>query len=122
MRPHTATRSKQVTQATLNSNRSANSKLVSIKDLFSKTQRSGALYDLPQESYAMPKYSWSKPKFSEIKEKRFDYITTFNEPVHPDLNLIKIHSKKKHDVPGPQAYDTIKKWTKVATGEDPRKG
>lgn len=70
----------------------------------------------------MPKYNWSKPTFSVINEKRFDYITQFSEPVRPGLNMIKIHSKRRHEVPGPQAYNITKKWTHLTQSDDPKKG
>ena len=53
---------------------------------------------------------WSQPKGYTSKEKKLDYISLFGEDSKPDQNLVKIYAKKKHDVPGPQAYKVTPKW------------
>ena len=53
---------------------------------------------------------WSQPHGYTSHEKKLDYISLFGEDSKPDQNFVKIYAKKKHEVPGPQAYKTDPKW------------
>ena len=68
---------------------------------------------MDDSTYSVPQYSWKKPKFCESRQKKLDYICLFAEKVDPTSEeLTKIHHKKKHEVPGPEAYDMVKNWSK----------
>ena len=86
---------------TMNSTTMKQGGVVSLRELF--TERRKKPMDLPNESYCIPKYSWRNPKFNCNNEKKLDYVSLFSERVKPDLNLIKIHPRRKTDVtaPGP---------------------
>ena len=65
---------------------------------------------------------YQRPKLAFNNEKKLNYISLFEEKTDPSLNMIKIHVKKKHEVPGPQAYNRQPKWTYCGSGDDPKKG
>ena len=79
--------------------------VVSVAELFSDVIKKRHI-DLPDESYQVPKIFLpkKKPVFVYNQEKKLNYISLFEEKTDPSLNMIKIHVKKKHEVPGPQAY------------------
>ena len=78
---------------------------------------------IPEEKYFVPRYSWSKPTFNMDNSKKLDYICLFAEKnVRPDLNLVKIHLKKKDIAPDPSKYAYQKKWSHVGPFDDPKRG
>ena len=73
---------------------------------------------MDDQTYCVPTFSWKKPKYTDYRERRLDYIMVFAEkPVVKPRELIKIHQKKKHSVPGPTAYELTKDWA-FKSGKD----
>lgn len=56
------------------------------------------------------KLTWSKIPNPFSKEAKLDYISLFGEESKPDMNLVKIYARKKHEGPGPEKYNTTPKW------------
>lgn len=73
--------------------------VVSVRELFDDTMRRPL--DMPDDVYKIPTYSWRQPKYNHNQDKKLNYIQLFEEKTRPSLNLIKIHVKKRHEVPGP---------------------
>ena len=84
---------------------------VSVRDLCRGGSGMSQL-NMDDKAYQVPSFDWVKPKFSENREKRLDYIKVFTEkPYHAEPEeLLKMHCKKKHFVPGPTAYELTKDW------------
>ena len=76
-------------------------------------------FNLDDKHYTVPTFDWNKPKYSESREKRLDYIHTFTEKpyVEEPQELVKLHCKKRHGVPGPTAYELTKDWA-YKSGKD----
>ena len=66
-------------------------------------------------TYKLPKYDWrpSSKFLGNVNSAKLDYIQLFADRLNPRHDqLTKIYAKRKHNVPGPQAYDTTRNWAK----------